>query len=116
MSPTIAEAASADSDASSGSQAAFAELRALLGPDHVLTLPEAIAPYFRSTLARGTAPRAVLRPDTTEEVAEISLKAVSDNPVFIPPDPRNPAGRMLSNGGYHNGKAYPALDNLAAAW
>ena len=72
MSPIVAEGSLADADAPSGPQAAFAELRALLGPDHVLTLPEAIAPYFRSTLARGTAPRAVLRPDTTEEVAEIT--------------------------------------------
>jgi len=51
-----------------------------------------------------------------EEVAEISLKAVSDNPVFIPPDAAHPRGRVFSTGGYHNGKAYPALDNLAAAW
>lgn len=51
-----------------------------------------------------------------EEVAEISLKAVSDNPVYIPPDQDNPLGRVFSTGGYHNGKAYPALDNLAAAW
>ncbi len=51
-----------------------------------------------------------------EEVARTSLAAVSDNPVFIPPDEANPLGRVLSNGGYHNAKAYPALDNLAAAW
>ena len=30
--------------------------------------------------------------------------------------PASPRGRVLSNGGYHNAKAYPALDNLAAAW
>ncbi|MGF1611600.1 MAG: aromatic amino acid lyase [Kiloniellales bacterium] len=51
-----------------------------------------------------------------EEAAAISLRAVSDNPVFIPPDEANPNGRVFSTGGYHNGKAYPALDNLAAAW
>lgn len=51
-----------------------------------------------------------------EEVAEIGLKAVSDNPVYIPPDEAHPLGRVFSTGGYHNGKAYPALDNLAAAW
>jgi len=51
-----------------------------------------------------------------EEVAEISLKAVSDNPVYIPPDEIHPLGRVFSTGGYHNGKAYPAIDNLAAAW
>lgn len=49
------------------------------------------------------------------EAAAISLRAVSDNPVFLPPDAAEPAGRVLSNGGYHNGKAVPALDALAAA-
>ena len=61
----------------------------------------------------GQAERAVAQ---AEEVAEISLKAVSDNPVFIPPDAAHPLGRVFSTGGYHNGKAYPALDGLAAAW
>lgn len=51
-----------------------------------------------------------------EEVASVSLRAVSDNPVYLPPDAAHPDGRVLSNGGYHNGKAYPAIDNLAAAW
>lgn len=54
--------------------------------------------------------------DQAEEVAETSLRAVSDNPVFIPPGDGHAGGRVLSNGGYHNGRAYPALDNLAAAW
>ena len=61
----------------------------------------------------GQAERAVRQ---AEEAAAISLKAVSDNPVFLPPDDAHPKGRVLSNGGYHNAKAYPALDNLAAAW
>ncbi len=51
-----------------------------------------------------------------EEVATVSLKAVSDNPLFLPPDDAHPNGRAVSTGGYHNAKAYPALDNLAAAW
>jgi len=54
--------------------------------------------------------------DQAEEVAAIGLRAVSDNPLFVPPDDANPKGRVLSNGGYHNGRAYPAIDNLAAAW
>ncbi len=61
----------------------------------------------------GQAARALAQ---AEEVAVISLRAVSDNPVFIPPDEAHPLGRVFSNGGYHNAKAYPALDNLAAAW
>ncbi len=56
--------------------------------------------------------------EQVEATAEISLRAVSDNPVYIPPDeanPDEPFGRVLSNGGYHNAKAYPLLDDLAAA-
>lgn len=55
-----------------------------------------------------------------EAVAASSLRAVSDNPVYLMPEAAGaqefPHGRVLSNGGYHNAKAYPALDNLAAAW
>lgn len=61
----------------------------------------------------GQASRAIAQ---AEEVAESSLAAVTDNPVYLPPDAENPNGRCFSTGGYHNGKAYPALDNLAAAW
>jgi histidine ammonia-lyase len=51
-----------------------------------------------------------------EEAAASALRAVSDNPVFIPPDDNNPRGRVFSTGGYHNAKAYPALDTLGASW
>jgi histidine ammonia-lyase len=51
-----------------------------------------------------------------EEVAATSLRSVSDNPVFLPPDAAHPNGRVFSTGGYHNAAAYPALDNLAACW
>ncbi len=51
-----------------------------------------------------------------EEAAATSLRSVSDNPVFLPPDAAHPNGRVLSTGGYHNGAAYPALDNLSASW
>ncbi len=66
----------------------------------------------------GQAARAVAQ---AEEVAEISLRAVSDNPVYVPPDPElpdaaAPFGRIMSTGGYHNAKAYPAMDALAATW
>jgi histidine ammonia-lyase len=50
-----------------------------------------------------------------EEIADGSLQSVTDNPVFLPPDAEHPLGRVCSNGGYHNARAYPALDNLAAA-
>lgn len=51
-----------------------------------------------------------------EEAAERSLQAVTDNPMFIPPDADHPNGRVLSNGGFHNTLAWPALDELAAAY
>lgn len=55
-----------------------------------------------------------------EDIAASSLRSVTDNPVFLKPDPQrrdaqHPYGRVYSNGGYHNARAYPALDNLAAA-
>jgi histidine ammonia-lyase len=50
-----------------------------------------------------------------EEIAESSLQSVTDNPVFLPPEAGYPLGRVYSNGGFHNARAYPALDNLAAA-
>ncbi len=50
-----------------------------------------------------------------EEIAASSLRSVTDNPVFLPAEPGHPHGRVASNGGYHNARAYPALDNLAAA-
>ncbi|MBL8708899.1 MAG: aromatic amino acid lyase [Rhodospirillaceae bacterium] len=50
-----------------------------------------------------------------EEIAESSLRSITDNPVFLAPDAAHPKGRVYSNGGYHNARAYPALDNLAAA-
>lgn len=50
-----------------------------------------------------------------EEIAASSLRSVTDNPVYLPPDAAHPNGRVFSNGGYHNARAYPALDNLAAA-
>jgi histidine ammonia-lyase len=57
--------------------------------------------------------RAVAR---AERGAAISLRSVSDNPVYIPPDPDHPFGRAISTGGYHNGMSYPAIDELAASW
>jgi histidine ammonia-lyase len=51
-----------------------------------------------------------------EEAAEIALRAVTDNPVYVLPDERHPLGRVFSTGGYHNGSAYPAIGWLAAAW
>lgn len=46
-----------------------------------------------------------------ERAASVSLRAVGDNPVFVPQ-----TGRVLSNGSYHNAQAPAALDGLAGAW
>jgi len=50
------------------------------------------------------------------EAASVSLRSVTDNPVYLPPDERHPLGRVVSTGGFHNAMAYPALSALAAAW
>jgi histidine ammonia-lyase len=50
------------------------------------------------------------------ETAATSLRQVSDNPVFLPPDAEHPRGRVLSTGGYHNAAAWPALQALAMAY
>ena len=51
-----------------------------------------------------------------EEAARVSLRSVTDNPVYVPPDEGHPLGRAFSTGGFHNAMAYPALNALAAAW
>jgi histidine ammonia-lyase len=66
--------------------------------------------------------RAIRARDAATHAAEVSLGSITDNPVYLPPgsggsdDARFPNGRVLSNGGYHNGMAAPALDDLAAGW
>jgi len=51
-----------------------------------------------------------------ERAATVSLSEVSDNPIFVPPSEAFPAGRVLSNGSYHNARAPAALDSLAGTW
>jgi histidine ammonia-lyase len=50
------------------------------------------------------------------DAAAEALKSITDSPVYLPPDDRHPKGRVLSNGGFHNGTTYPAIDGLAQAW
>jgi len=83
------------------------ERRPYQAPVSYRILPRVLG-QFRRTIAQA------------EEIAAGSLSSVTDNPVFLRPDParpdsQHPYGRVYSNGGYHNGRAYPALDNLAAA-
>jgi histidine ammonia-lyase len=79
-----------------------AERRPYQAPVSYRILPRVLA-QFRRVLAQA------------REIAERSLRAVTDNPVYLPPDAKHPHGRVYSTGGYHNAGAYPALDALAAA-
>jgi histidine ammonia-lyase len=49
------------------------------------------------------------------QAAEVSLSAVTDNPVYLPPDGDRPLGAVYSNGGYHNSRATAAIDGVAFA-
>lgn len=49
-------------------------------------------------------------------VANESLAAASDNPLFLFPGAGRPDGAMISTGGYHNAQAPMAMDNLTAAY
>jgi len=51
-----------------------------------------------------------------ERAAAVALASVTDNPVYLAPDDAHPFGRALSNGGFQNAQAAPALDGLAGAW
>ena len=50
-----------------------------------------------------------------EHAASVSLSAVTDNPVYLPPSGDRPLGTAYSNGGYHNAHAIAAIDGLASA-
>jgi histidine ammonia-lyase len=51
-----------------------------------------------------------------ERGAGASLASVTDNPVFLPPSPEHPRGRVFSTGGYHNGVAPPMLHALTVVY
>lgn len=53
---------------------------------------------------------------TAERLADATLPAVTDNPIFLPPDAAHPDGRSFSTGGYHDSHAVPAMDALAREW
>lgn len=51
-----------------------------------------------------------------EECAGISLSAPGDNPIFAPGDADGEPPRVISNAGYHDARAAPMLNAVAAAW
>src|SRR5215475_13229712 len=94
---------------------ALAALRRYLeGASPDARTPAAVPASYR-VLCRvlGQAHRAVTG---VEDAARVSLRSVTDNPVYVAPDEGHPLGRAFSTGGFHNAMAYPALNALAAAW
>ena len=61
----------------------------------------------------GEARRAVAQ---AQQAAVTALRSVSMNPVYLPPSPGYPLGRVASNGGFHNAAACPALQALSSSW
>jgi histidine ammonia-lyase len=51
-----------------------------------------------------------------ERAAETSLRQVASNPTYVLPSEREPYGRAISTGGFHNGMTAPAIDRIAACW
>src|SRR3954470_18130740 len=111
------EAYSADLDALWGDDheaAALRSLRALLagGADdrqaHQGAVSFRILPRVLGRLRRAQA--------EAEEAAAVSLRSVTDNPVYVLPDADRPLGTVVSTGGYHNARAPAAMDGLGSAW
>src|SRR5262250_2434971 len=95
--------------------AALRSLRAhLIGADRSGRLTHQAPVSFRIVpRLAGEARRAVAQ---AEQAAATALRSVSVNPVYLPPDPGHPHGRVASNGGFHNAAACPALQALSASW
>jgi histidine ammonia-lyase len=95
--------------------AALAALRRYLDGASPAGGPAAAVPTSYLVLGRvlGQAHRAVAGVD---EAARVSLRSVTDNPVYVSPSEGHPLGRAFSTGGFHNAMTYPALNVLTAAW
>jgi histidine ammonia-lyase len=51
-----------------------------------------------------------------ERSAAVSLRSVTDNPVYVLPDADRPLGTVISTGGYHNARAPAAMDGVGSVW
>lgn len=93
---------------------AFARLAALLAHDDPIPQRDHQAPVsFRSIPAMlGQAHWALTE---ARRLAAVALRAVTHNPVWLPPTENHPDGECFSNGGYNNALAAPLMDNLAGA-
>jgi histidine ammonia-lyase len=94
--------------------AALRSLRGLLDGGSAERQPHQASVSFR-ILPRvlGRARRAQAE---AEDAAAVSLRSVTDNPLFVPPDATRPLGAVFSTGGYHNARAPAAIDGLGIAW
>jgi histidine ammonia-lyase len=94
--------------------AALRSLRALLADGAPERQPHQGAVSFR-ILPRvlGQARRAQAE---AERAAEVSLRSVTDNPVYVLPDADRPLGTVISTGGYHNARAPAAMDGVGIVW
>ncbi|HUA49172.1 MAG TPA: aromatic amino acid lyase [Solirubrobacteraceae bacterium] len=93
--------------------AALGALRALLeGSDRVRQRHQASVSVRILPRVLGAARRAMA---AAEHAATISLRSVTDNPVYLPPNGERSLGAVYSNGGYHNAQAAPAIDAVAFA-
>jgi histidine ammonia-lyase len=94
--------------------AALRSLRALLDGGATERQPHQGAVSFR-ILPRvlGQARRAQAE---AERAAEVSLRSVTDNPVYVLPDADRPLGTVISTGGYHNARAPAAMDGVGIVW
>jgi histidine ammonia-lyase len=93
--------------------AALSALRTLLGGStrvrqrHQASVSVRILPRVLGAARRANA--------AAERAASVSLRSVTDNPVYLPPSDERPLGAVYSNGGYHNAQAAPAIDGAASA-
>lgn len=74
---------------------------------------------YQAAVSLRVVPRLLVQAERCVREAEAAcalLGEVTDNPVYLMPDDRHPLGRCLSNGGFHNARAAPALDGLSATW
>jgi len=96
--------------------AALATLRDLIGGGHGGTRRSYQAPVSFRILPRmlGQAGRSL---GMAQEVAQESLQAITDNPVWVDNvDAEHPHGQFVSTGGYHNPHAVLAMDSLTACY
>jgi histidine ammonia-lyase len=95
--------------------AALHALNTLLAGAHTSERRAYQAPVSWRIIPRvlGLAHRAVVN---LEDAALTAMRSVNDNPIYVLPDDEHPHGRVIHNGGFHNGSAYVAMNWTCEAW